>query len=77
MLRGVSLIVQTTSRFDCYLASLEARHMQLVDEVDKVLTPDASHWSDMMNGCDELNDRLAIAKLAAKSRLTSARSGLG
>ena len=57
-----------TSRFDQYLASLEARHIQLVDEVEKGLTPAAGHWSDMVNGCDELNDRLAIAKLAAKSR---------
>ena len=57
-----------TSRFDCYLASLEAHHRDLVDEVDKVLEPDANNWSDMVSGFDELNDRLAIAKLAAKSR---------
>ena len=58
-----------TSRFDCYLASLEASHLELVDDVDKALEPGANHWSAMVNGFDELNDRLAIAKLAAKSRV--------
>ena len=57
-----------TSRFDCYLASLEASHLELVDDVDKALEPGANHWSAMVNDFDELNDRLAIAKLAAKSR---------
>ena len=57
-----------TSRFDCYLASLEGRHLELVDAVDKVVEPDDNNWSDMVSGFDELNDRLAIAKLAAKSR---------
>ena len=57
-----------TSRFDCYLATLEARHTELVDDMDNVMEPGANHWSDMVNGFEELNDRLAIAKLAAKSR---------
>lgn len=57
-----------TGRFDRYLDTLDAQRIEVRERLDAARHPDEDRWEDIRQGLKEAQQRLAIAKLAARSR---------
>lgn len=57
-----------TERFDRYLDTLDAKRIEVRDGLVSADKPGADGWQEVRQGLDEARQRLAIAKLAARSR---------
>jgi hypothetical protein len=59
---------EDTSRFDRYLDTLDEKREEVAENLDSLKESGAEAWTDIKKGMKEAKQRLAIAKVAAKSR---------
>ena len=59
---------EDTSRFDRYLKTLDKRRNEVVANLDSFKGCGSERWTEIKQGMKEAKERLAIAKMAAKSR---------
>ena len=59
---------EDTSRFDRYLNTLDKKRRAVVANLDTFKGSSSERWTDIKQGVKEAKERLAIAKMAAKSR---------
>lgn len=57
-----------TGRFDRYLDTLDAKRIEVRRGLESVDKAGGDDWREVRQGLDEARQRLAIAKLAARSR---------
>ena len=55
-------------RFDRYLDTLDAKRIEVRDRLDSTAQAGDDSWDEVRQGLKEAQQRLAIAKLAARSR---------
>lgn len=66
--RAAEAGLPATTRFSRYLETLEAKRSEVARRLEAIREAGDDAWDDIESGLTEARQRLAIAKLAAKSR---------